>query len=67
MRVRQVPPGKGIPGGGGSKTKVPPWGGGYRYFLELHNVTKFQKIINDVKIFTIQLQHDLTYGNSPNL
>jgi len=41
--------------------------GGYEYFLELHNVTKFQKIINNVKISTTRLQRDLTYSNSPNL
>ena len=42
-------------------------GGGYGYFLEPHNVTKFQKIINNVEIFTTRLQRDLTYSNSPNL
>ena len=42
-------------------------GGGYGYFLELHNVTKFQKITNNVKLFTTRLQRDLTYSNSPNL
>ena len=41
-------------------------GGGYGYFLEPHNVTKFQKIINNVEIFTTRLQRDLTYSNSPN-
>ena len=46
-------------GGGG--------GGGYGYFLEPHNVTKFQKIINNVEIFTTRIQRDLTYSNSPNL